>query len=131
MFKLEDLNLAQFIHTLVFNSIQIHRKSILLKSTTISFMRKIFMLDPRLSLMLTINLFNQLKVFWPGRIKNGVPHGLDLTASRDTLVLDGVEMPSIKSTSLKSNMMHMRMQRKKVQEKDSKVFHFGLSTEPL
>lgn len=89
------------------------------------------MLDPRLSLMLTINLFNQLKVFWPGRIKNGVPHGLDPTASKDTLVLDGVEMPSIKSTSLKSNMMHMRMQRKKVQEKDSKVFHFGLSTEPL
>ena len=86
------------------------------------------MLDPQVLLMWTTNLLNLPKVFWLGKIKNGVLHGWDQTASKDLLVLDGVEKPLINNTLSKFNTMLKNMRKEKLHQ-DSMVFLFGLGME--
>jgi len=75
--------------------------------------------------MLTINHLKKPMELLPGKIKNGVPHGCDQTASIDTLDLDGQDQSKITETmSLKPTTMLEKMQRK-----DSKVFLSGSDTE--
>lgn len=86
---MEDISLDQLFHISVLHSTQIINLSMKLKFMRIWFMRKISILLQELLLALEIKKSLKLKVYLPGKTKNGDKFGSDPTASLTSWDLDG------------------------------------------